>query len=133
MANAVVRCGKKEHIRTTLDMVARHTASLESICNGTETELTYKNPYMEGAVKNPVRERSKGCAGPSSSQTKLKTPRKVFSCGACGRRGHNRKSCHIPSSSQVVEDEYEDMSMDEDLNVIDTVIYYKLMINCCHR
>jgi len=107
MANAVVRCGKKEHIRTTLDMVARHTASLESICNGTETELTYKNPYMEGAVKNPVRERSKGCAGPSSSQTKLKTARKVHSCGACGRRGHDRKSCHVPSSRQVVEDEYE--------------------------
>jgi len=105
----------------------------ESICNGTETELTYKNPYMEGAVKNPVRARSKGCAGPSSSQTKLKTARKVHSCGACGRRGHNRKSCHVPSSRQVVEDEYEDMSMNEDLNVIDTVIYYKLMINCCHR
>jgi hypothetical protein len=57
----------------------------------------------------------------------------VHSCGACGRKGHNRKSCHVPSSSQVFEDEYEDMSMDEDLNVIDTVIYYKLMINCCGR
>lgn len=130
MANVVVRCGKKEHIRTTLDMVALNTASLESICNGTETELTYKNPYMEGVVKNPVRARSKGCAGPSSSQTKLRTPRKVHVCSACGRKGHNRKSCHVPSSSQVVEDEYEDMSMDEDLNVIDTVIYHKLMINC---
>jgi len=83
-------------------------------------------------VKNLLRARRKGCVGPSSSQTKLKTQRKVHTSGACGRKGHNRKSCHVPSSSQVVEDEYEDMTMDEDLNVIDTIIYYKLMINC-HR
>jgi hypothetical protein len=71
----------------------------------------------------------KNVSHPSTSQTKFKTLREVHTCGACGRKGHNRKSCHVSSSSQVVEENtYEDMSLDEDLNVVDTVIYYKLML-----
>lgn len=122
MANATVKCGKPEYIRTTMDIISKHTSSLEAICNGEQTEQPFNEAYVEGTLKNPNRARSKGCGGAPSSQNKGKTPRKVQSCGACGRKGHNRKSCPIPTGLEKDNVAFEGMVVDEGCSNIETVL-----------
>lgn len=55
-------------------------------------------PLIEGTLGNPAGVRIKGC-GPSSSTQNTGTGnrkiRKAPTCGICGRKCHNRKSCIV--------------------------------------
>jgi hypothetical protein len=104
-----------------MDIISRRTSSLESICNGEQTEQTFNKAYVEGILKNSNGERSKGCGGAPLSHKKGKTPRKAQLCGACGRKGHNRKFCPIPTGPKKGNVVFEDMVIDEGCSNIETV------------
>lgn len=55
-------------------------------------------------MRNAVPVRIKGCGGASSfSQKKGKNAlRKTHSCGLCGGKGHNRKSCFVHGETTLM-------------------------------
>jgi hypothetical protein len=138
MAVAVIKCGKPQLMRSTLDLVDAQIKLLEDECNSSEPGYVYNETFFEETILNPSRVRSKGCGVVTSSSQKrnkarrrgcdgeslsgfqgrnIVQGRKPQSCGVCGTEGHNRVSCPIlsqnPRGSQV-EDNPAVNNVDDD-------------------
>jgi hypothetical protein len=129
MVNAAFECGKPEYIRSTIEMVDKHTDVLEAVCRGEDVALSRLGLETEGTLGNPPRVRRKGGAVASSSiNATKKRKRKPQKCGNCGNRGHNRISCgsqeeaYIAPQTQMMETfNYDDDDLledNEDCNII---------------
>jgi hypothetical protein len=142
MAVAVVKCGKPQLMRSTLDLIDAQTKLLEKECsNG----YVYNRTFFEETILNPSRVRTKGCGiattstqGRSREQRKnrgatttnprqqnLSQGRKPQACGVCSVEGHNRTSC--PVLRQQIQDECVGDENDDDhedygnIGTVDTV------------
>ncbi|MCH91173.1 protein FAR1-RELATED SEQUENCE 5-like [Trifolium medium] len=123
MVVAVVKCGKPQLMRSTLDLVDAQTKLLEDECNNNEPGYVYNQTFFEETILNPSRVRTKGCgvATTSSSQSRNKVQRRRYdcesmsgfqrrnigkrrkpqTCGVCAIEGHNRTSCPILSQNPI--------------------------------
>jgi hypothetical protein len=132
MAVAVVKCGKPQLMRSTLDLVDAQTKLLEDECNHNEPGYVYNQTFFEDTILNPSRVRTKGCgvATTSSSQSRNRAQRrrcdgqsmsgfqgrnvaqgrKPQSCGVCATEGHNRTSCPILSQNTIASQQQQDNS-----------------------
>jgi hypothetical protein len=121
MAVAVVKCGKPQLMRSTLDLVDAQTKLLEDECNNNEPGYVYNQTFFEETILNPSRVRTKGCGVASISSLQLRNRvqrrrcsgqsvpgfqgkniangRKPQTCGVCSTEGHNRTSCPILSQN----------------------------------
>lgn len=91
MAKAVLKNGRPEHIRSIHEYIESNTKVFEAVESQTGVEDI--NPSIPDILKNPMRVRTKGCGGASSSGGGK--GRKKHACTICREEGHNRKSCPL--------------------------------------
>jgi hypothetical protein len=115
MAVAVVKCGKLQLMRGTLELIDAQTKVLENECSDETSGYVYNRTFFEETILNPSRVRTKGCGsatvvnsqGRNLSQGRnVSQGRKPQSCGICKCKGHNKTSC--PVLSQPIDSETED-------------------------
>jgi hypothetical protein len=127
MVVVVVKCGKPQLMRSTLDLIDAQTKLLEDECISETSGYVYNKIFFEETILNPSRVRHKGCdnATVARSQGRNKNQRrrndgvtrtnvdeinisqgrKTQSCGVCRTEGHNRASCLV--LRQEIESENE--------------------------
>jgi hypothetical protein len=103
MANAVLKCGDPEYIHKTMEMVEKHTETLESLSRGEVDELPVVGSVTEKSLGNPQRLKKRGGAAAASSSRNVSGNKKRSSpkCGICGCKGHNRQSCRLREDFNV--------------------------------
>lgn len=95
--------------------------TLKAIRRGEALRGRRVDPIIEGSLRNPARVRGKGCGGSSSLSKKSVRARirRTPTCGVCGGKGHNRKSCHVQKKLDILasahmESNGDDSSDDDD-------------------
>jgi len=118
MAVAVVKCGKPQLMRITVDLVDTQTKLLEEACASDGTGYVYNRTFFEDTILNPNRVRTNGCgATTSTTQTSTRIQnkvRKTQTCGVCKMEGHNRKSCPILTQTTYGNGTQVDSNGDDD-------------------
>lgn len=135
--NAAYNIGKVEYMHKAIELVTAHVEYFEAVGRGDNNVIPPIAPPVEGTLRNPSRVRSKGCGGPSSStqNTGNRRVRKAPSCGVCGRKGHNRKSCivqreyDVNSSNGLEEDELNDDYFYANTDMVSVNYYFFFSIN----
>jgi hypothetical protein len=142
MAVAVVKCGKLQLMRGTLELIDAQTKVLENECSDEATAYVYNRTFFEETILNPSRVRTKGCGsatvvnsqGRNLSQGRnVSQGRKPQSCGICKSEGHNKTSCPVLSQQPIdseSEDDNEYAAAVEEYGNIGTVDMVSQYLNC---
>ncbi|KAK2433504.1 protein FAR1-RELATED SEQUENCE [Trifolium repens] len=116
MAVAVVKCGKPQLMRGTVELIDAQTKLLENECSDEASAYVYNRTFFEETILNPSRVRTKGCGSATmvnsqarnlSQGVNVSQGRKPQSCGICKSEGHNKTSCPV-LSQQPIDSESED-------------------------
>jgi hypothetical protein len=116
MANAVLKCGNPDYIHKTIEMVEKHTETLESFNMGQVDEVFGVGPATGRSLGNPQRRRKRGgsAADSSTRNANANKKRNTPKCGVCGGKGHNRVSCRFRHGATIdSETDYEQEFYDD--------------------
>jgi hypothetical protein len=151
MVVAVVKCGKPQLMRSTLDLIDAQTKLLEDECISETSGYVYNKIFFEETILNPSRVRHKGCGNATVARSQgrnknqrrrndgvtrtnmdeinISQGRKAQSYGVCRTEGHNRASC--PVSRQEIESENEgDNEFDDDHAVYGNIGTVEMVSQC---
>jgi hypothetical protein len=96
MAVAVVKCGKPQLLRSTLDLVDAQTKLLENECSNDAPGYVNNSTLIDETILNLCRVRTKGCgASTSSSQARKKVGATTNKQGGKNVQGRKPKSCGV--------------------------------------
>jgi hypothetical protein len=142
MAVAVVKCGKPQLMRGTVELIDAQTKLLENECSDEASAYVYNRTFFEETILNPSRVRTKGCGSATmvnsqarnlSQGVNVSQGRKPQSCGICKSEGHNKTSCPVLSQQPIdseSEDDNEYAAAVEEYGNIGTVDMVSQYLNC---
>jgi hypothetical protein len=144
MAVAVVKCGKPQLMRGTVELIDAQTKLLENECSDEASAYVYNKTFFEETILNPSRVRTKGCGSATmvnsqarnlSQGVNVSQGRKPQSCGICKSEGHNKTSCPVLSQQPIdseSEDDNEYAAAVEEYGNIGTVDMVSQYLNCLY-